>query len=203
MSDTVQLKLDDLTRRLRALEDELEQLRQQVAEQSAQPTRPPLLSDVHALVETGDLISALQNIALLDQPAHAIELLELARRRARDANSVPALREVVRVANAIAAGNRGGRRQAALQIGHAAEESIRRLEPPERDLVSQASLDGLEHARAQALAEGRSNQGIGKALFLSPKTVETHIHAIFQKLGLEGGADDHRRVLAVLAYLTR
>src|SRR5205823_5197065 len=88
------------------------------------------------------------------QPAHAIELLELARRRARDANSVPALREVVRVANAIAAGNRGGRRQAALQIGHAAEESIRRLEPPERDLVSQASLDGLEHARAQALAEG-------------------------------------------------
>ena len=51
--------------------------------------------------------------------------------------------------------------------------------------------------------EGRSNQGIGKALFLSPKTVETHIHAIFQKLGLEAGADDHRRVLAVLAYLNR
>jgi DNA-binding NarL/FixJ family response regulator len=51
------------------------------------------------------------------------------------------------------------------------------------------------------IAEGRSNQGISDKLFLSPKTVETHIHAIFRKLGLEATAEDHRRVLAVLAYL--
>ncbi len=52
------------------------------------------------------------------------------------------------------------------------------------------------------MAEGRSNQGIGHKLFLSPKTVETHVHAIFRKLGLEAAQDDNRRVLAVIAYLT-
>jgi DNA-binding NarL/FixJ family response regulator len=51
------------------------------------------------------------------------------------------------------------------------------------------------------MAEGRSNQGIGHKLFLSPKTVETHVHAIFRKLGLEASEDYNRRVLAVLAYL--
>jgi DNA-binding NarL/FixJ family response regulator len=51
------------------------------------------------------------------------------------------------------------------------------------------------------MAEGRSNGAIGRDLHLSPKTVETHVGAIFSKLGLEPAADDHRRVLAVLAYL--
>jgi DNA-binding NarL/FixJ family response regulator len=64
-------------------------------------------------------------------------------------------------------------------------------------------LTERERAVLELMAQGRSNQGIGKALFLSPKTVETHIHAIFRKLGLEAEPDDHRRVLAVLAYLTR
>ena len=53
------------------------------------------------------------------------------------------------------------------------------------------------------MAEGRSNHGIGRKLFLSPKTVETHIHRIFWKLELEPSSDDHRRVLAVLAFLGR
>ena len=53
------------------------------------------------------------------------------------------------------------------------------------------------------MAEGRSNTAIGKKLFLSPKTVETHVHRIFLKLGLEPAPEDHRRVLAVLAYLGR
>jgi len=64
-------------------------------------------------------------------------------------------------------------------------------------------LTGRERSVLELMAEGRSNQGIGKKLFLSPKTVETHIHAIFRKLGLATAADDHRRVLAVLAFLSR
>jgi DNA-binding NarL/FixJ family response regulator len=51
------------------------------------------------------------------------------------------------------------------------------------------------------MAEGLSNSGICSRLFLSPKTVETHVHSIFGKLRLPQAADDHRRVLAVLTYL--
>jgi DNA-binding NarL/FixJ family response regulator len=51
------------------------------------------------------------------------------------------------------------------------------------------------------MAEGRSNQGICDRLFLSHKTVEAHVKHIFAKLGLEESPDDHRRVLAVIAYL--
>ena len=51
------------------------------------------------------------------------------------------------------------------------------------------------------IAEGRSNQGICRTLWLSPKTVESHIRNIFAKLDIEPGAHDNRRVLAVLAHL--
>jgi len=51
------------------------------------------------------------------------------------------------------------------------------------------------------MAQGRSNLAIGERLVLSPKTVETHVGAIFTKLGLLPNADDHRRVLAVITYL--
>ena len=53
------------------------------------------------------------------------------------------------------------------------------------------------------MAEGRSNQGICRALWLSPKTVETHIRGAFAKLGIKEAAEDNRRVLAVLTYLGR
>jgi DNA-binding NarL/FixJ family response regulator len=64
-----------------------------------------------------------------------------------------------------------------------------------------ARLTDREREILGAMAEGRSNQAIGEQLSVSPKTVETHIGSIFAKLGLEPAADDHRRVLAVLAYL--
>jgi DNA-binding NarL/FixJ family response regulator len=51
------------------------------------------------------------------------------------------------------------------------------------------------------IAEGLSNQAIGERLFLSPKTIETHIRQIFIKLGLNEEPDSHRRVLAVLTFL--
>ena len=51
------------------------------------------------------------------------------------------------------------------------------------------------------MAEGLSNRGICERLFLSPKTIETHVNSIFMKLNLAPAPDDHRRVLAVLAFL--
>jgi DNA-binding NarL/FixJ family response regulator len=51
------------------------------------------------------------------------------------------------------------------------------------------------------MAEGRSNAGIAERLGLEIKTVEGHVGQIFGKLALEPAADDHRRVLAVLAFL--
>jgi DNA-binding NarL/FixJ family response regulator len=62
-------------------------------------------------------------------------------------------------------------------------------------------LTGRERDILALMAQGRSNHAIGGQLFLSPKTVETHIGAIFAKLGLLPAPDDHRRVLAVITYL--
>jgi DNA-binding NarL/FixJ family response regulator len=65
-------------------------------------------------------------------------------------------------------------------------------------------LSPRERQALQLMAEGLTNAGIGRVLFLSPKTVETHVAAIFHKLRLSGddrSGDHNRRVLAVLAYL--
>jgi DNA-binding NarL/FixJ family response regulator len=65
-------------------------------------------------------------------------------------------------------------------------------------------LDALSEREREVLAlmaEGRSNKAICDRLFLSPKTVEAHVTHIFMKLDVDASADDHRRVLAVLAFL--
>jgi DNA-binding NarL/FixJ family response regulator len=66
------------------------------------------------------------------------------------------------------------------------------------------ALDELTERERDVLvliAEGRSNRGISERLYLSPKTIEAHVKHIFMKLGVDESPDDHRRVLAVLAYL--
>ena len=51
------------------------------------------------------------------------------------------------------------------------------------------------------MAEGRSNAGIGRRLWISERTVERHVHAIMMKLRLPETGDDHRRVLAAITFL--
>jgi DNA-binding NarL/FixJ family response regulator len=64
-----------------------------------------------------------------------------------------------------------------------------------------AELTPRERELLGLIAEGHSNASIGKRLFLSQKTVDTHVHSILGKLGLPATPDQNRRVLAVLAYL--
>ncbi len=68
------------------------------------------------------------------------------------------------------------------------EQPVDRLSPRELEVLA-------------AMAEGKSNQGIAQALLISQAAVEKHVTSIFHKLALNPLQTDHRRVLAVLAYL--
>jgi serine/threonine-protein kinase PknK len=73
--------------------------------------------------------------------------------------------------------------------------SARRVQDP-LDVLSQREREVLA-----LMAEGRSNAGIGRQLFVSEGTIEKHVRKILMKLDIVEASDDHRRVLAVLAYL--
>ncbi|UFQ18559.1 MULTISPECIES: response regulator transcription factor [Streptomyces] len=68
------------------------------------------------------------------------------------------------------------------------QDPMATLSPRERDVLA-------------AMAEGRSNTGIAKELFIGSAAVEKHIRSIFVKFGLHPEDGEHRRVLAVLRYL--
>ena len=68
------------------------------------------------------------------------------------------------------------------------DDPLEALSPREREVLS-------------LMAQGRSNAGIGKQLWLTKGTVEKHVRSIFRKLDLQETEEDQRRVLAVIAYL--
>jgi len=63
-------------------------------------------------------------------------------------------------------------------------------------------LSAREREVLALMAEGRSNAGIARQIWVAEGTVEKHVRSILGKLDLPDSADDHRRVLAVLAYLS-
>ncbi|MGH2898827.1 MAG: response regulator transcription factor, partial [Solirubrobacteraceae bacterium] len=69
------------------------------------------------------------------------------------------------------------------------------------DDTALGSLTPREREVLELMAEGRSNAAVARALVVSGGAVEKHVRNIFAKLDLPASDDDHRRVLAVLAFL--
>jgi len=80
-------------------------------------------------------------------------------------------------------------------------EVVKQLITPPRDDDPLAALTPREREVLGLMAEGQTNAGIARHLWLNERTVETHVSSILGKLELPQSADSHRRVLAVLAYL--
>jgi DNA-binding NarL/FixJ family response regulator len=80
-------------------------------------------------------------------------------------------------------------------------EVVSLLLSPLRSTDQLATLTPREREVLALMAEGRTNRGIARQLWLTERTVETHVASILGKLGLGADKEGHRRVLAVLAYL--
>ena len=78
---------------------------------------------------------------------------------------------------------------------------VRQLIAPPREGGPLSELTPREREVLGLVAEGRTNAGIAKELWLTEKTVETHVRSILGKLDLPQDGDTHRRVLAVVTYL--
>ena len=75
-----------------------------------------------------------------------------------------------------------------LVAARSVEDPLAELTPREREVLA-------------LMAEGRSNAGIARVLWVTEGTVEKHVHSILAKLRLAETGDDHRRVLAVITFL--
>jgi DNA-binding NarL/FixJ family response regulator len=179
--------------------------------------------ELHALVD-----ALLPDVAIVDirmPPTHTDEGLRAARaiRARRPEIGILVLSQHVRAAYAmelLADGSDGvgyllKERVADLAELSSAVERVGHggsvLDPAVVDqLVGRPARDGdaLEHLTARErevlalMAEGRSNKAIAQRLFVTEHTVEKHVKSILGTLGLPPSADDHRRVLAVLTYLS-
>jgi DNA-binding NarL/FixJ family response regulator len=159
---------------------------------------PPTFTDegVRAAIEARSRHPEL-GILILSQyvePVYTAELLAtgeggvgyLLKERAGD---VPAFLDAVR---RVAAGGTALDREVVAELVHTrggdSDRALDVLSPREREVL------GL-------MAEGRTNAGIARAMVVTHGGVEKHISNIFSKLDLPAGDDDHRRVLAVLAFL--
>lgn len=80
-------------------------------------------------------------------------------------------------------------------------EVVSLLLSPLRATDQLAALTPREREVLALMAEGRTNRGIARRLWLTERTVETHVASILAKLGLGADEEDHRRVLAVLTFL--
>jgi DNA-binding NarL/FixJ family response regulator len=80
-------------------------------------------------------------------------------------------------------------------------EVVKQLIAPPREGDALAELTPREREVLGLVAEGRTNASIAKQLWLTEKTVETHVRSILGKLDLPQDGDTHRRVLAVVTYL--
>lgn len=78
---------------------------------------------------------------------------------------------------------------------------VRELVAARRSQDPLGDLTPREREVLRLMAEGRSNAGIARLLWVTEATVEKHVHSILAKLPLSETPDDHRRVLAVIAFL--
>ena len=80
-------------------------------------------------------------------------------------------------------------------------EVVKQLLAPSHGDDALANLTPREHQVLALVAEGRTNASIASELWLTEKTVETHVRSILGKLDLPQDGDTHRRVLVVVTYL--
>jgi DNA-binding NarL/FixJ family response regulator len=129
------------------------------------------------------------------QPEYALKLLEHGSKR-RAYLLKERISEPDQLADAIRAVASGGSVvdprvvEALVACSRPASDPLADLTPRERDVLEQ-------------IAQGKSNAGVAATLFLTERAVEKHINSLFAKLGLTAEPEVHRRVTAVLMYLSR
>jgi DNA-binding NarL/FixJ family response regulator len=134
-------------------------------------------------------------VLMLSQYVETMATLRLLQRRTRGVGYLlkDRVTEIETLASAIRRVAEGGsvvdeQVAAALMERRRLHDPLEELTPRERQVLA-------------LMAEGRSNSAISGILYLSERTVESHVGQIFRKLGLADTPDDHRRVLAVIAFL--